>query len=53
MLGEVPNNRPVIVFGNLPVGNKKKAGHAVVAYGETTGGQLITHYGWKGYTNVV
>ncbi|WP_415083057.1 hypothetical protein [Micropruina sp.] len=53
MFSEVRNNYPVIVFGNLPTGNKKKGAHAVVAYGETKGGYLITHYGWSGYTDIV
>jgi len=41
------------MFGNLPVGANKKGGHAVVGYGETYSGYLITHYGWSGYTDIV
>lgn len=44
---------PVILFGTFPTGNNKKGAHAVVAYGETTGGVYITHYGWQGRTNIL
>lgn len=50
---ELDNGYPAIIFGNLPTGPKKKGPHAVVAYGQTKGGFAITHYGWKGYTNVI
>lgn len=53
VFNSVRDGEPVIVFGNIPVGDNKKGGHAVVAYGETTGGYLITHYGWSGYNNIV
>jgi hypothetical protein len=54
MFSEVEKNRPVIVFGSLPINTNGSWGaHAVVGYGETRGGWLITHYGWKGYTDIV
>ncbi len=54
MWNELRAGYPFILFGSIPINkDKKKGGHAVVAYGETTGGQLITHYGWSGYTNIV
>jgi hypothetical protein len=54
MWNELNKGNPFILFGSIPVNeSKKKGGHAVVAYGQTTGGDLITHYGWSGYTNIV
>ncbi|WP_141677889.1 hypothetical protein [Microbacterium oleivorans] len=51
---EIDGGYPVIVFGDLPLGKKKKKGaHAVVAYGETNSGYPIAHYGWDGYTNII
>lgn len=46
-------NEPVICFGSIPTGPNKKGSHAVVAYGQTKDGSLITHYGWSGYTAIV
>ncbi|MFD2840656.1 cysteine peptidase [Populibacterium corticicola] len=53
MWNELNAGYPFILFGNIPTDGKKKGAHAVVAYGQTKGGQLITHYGWSGFTNVV
>ncbi|MDR2381978.1 MAG: hypothetical protein LBE08_12590 [Bifidobacteriaceae bacterium] len=53
MFSQVESGWPVIVFGSLPVGNNKKGTHAVVGYGTTKSGYLITHYGWSGYTDIV
>ena len=56
MLGvfdEVRSSWPVLVFGVFPISSKRKGGHAVVAYGETKGGALITHYGWAGYSDII
>lgn len=61
---ELENNRPVIIFGNLPENPPKptiekksfitrgKAAHAVVAYGYQ-GNNPIVHYGWQGFNEVV
>lgn len=53
VFSEVRNSWPALVFGVFPVSSKRKGGHAVVAYGETKGGALITHYGWTGYDDIV
>lgn len=54
MFNDVRDGKPVIVFGNIPIDTTGNLGaHAVVAYGETNGGYLITHYGWSGYTDIV
>lgn len=54
MFNDVRAGRPVIVFGSIPIDTTGNLGaHAVVAYGETNGGYLITHYGWSGYTDIV
>lgn len=50
---DVRNNRPVVMFGNIPKTTGGLAMHAVLAYGETNSGYLIAHYGYSGYTSIV
>lgn len=54
MWNELNAGRPFILFGSIPVKVTGKLGaHAVVAYGETNGGDLITHYGWEDHTAII
>lgn len=50
----IEQNSPVLVFGSLksPTDNSS-INHAVTAYGYTSTGDIIVHYGWSGYSNVV
>lgn len=50
----IRDHRPVILFGTLPKQYKKGKGwHAVLAYGYTSKGHNIVHYGWPRYQRVV
>lgn len=50
----IEQNSPVLVFGSLksPTDNSTIE-HGVTAYGYTADGDIIVHYGWGGYSNVV
>lgn len=45
--------RPVGLWGYLPRLSSGSANHAVLAYGKTTQGHNIVHYGYSGKTNIV
>lgn len=49
------NNKPVILFGSLQKteNSSDRDDHAVLAYGYTSDGNVIVHYGWSGYSEVV